>query len=45
MISDGQQYLYNAPRLVIMPCIALVVALVSLNLMADAIARRQGNRG
>jgi peptide/nickel transport system permease protein len=44
MISDGQQYLYNAPRLVIMPCIALVVALVSLNLMADAIARRQGNR-
>ena len=44
MISDGQQYLYNAPRLVIMPCIALVVALVSLNLTADAIARRQETR-
>jgi peptide/nickel transport system permease protein len=44
MISDGQQYLYNAPRLVIMPCIALVVALVSLNLTADAIARRQESR-
>jgi peptide/nickel transport system permease protein len=44
MISDGQQYLYNAPRLVIMPCIALVVTVVSLNLMADAIARRQETR-
>jgi peptide/nickel transport system permease protein len=41
MISDGQQYLYNAPRLVIIPCIALVVTVVSLNLMADAIRRRQ----
>jgi peptide/nickel transport system permease protein len=44
MISDGQQYLYNAPRLVIIPCIALVVTVVSLNLMADAIARRQETR-
>jgi ABC-type dipeptide/oligopeptide/nickel transport system permease subunit len=44
MISDGQQYLYNAPRLVIMPCIALVITVVSLNLMADAIARRQAAR-
>jgi peptide/nickel transport system permease protein len=44
MISDGQQYLYNAPRLVIMPCIALVITVVSLNLMADAIQRRQGTR-
>jgi peptide/nickel transport system permease protein len=44
MISDGQQYLYNAPRLVIIPCIALVVTVVSLNLTADAIQRRQGAR-
>jgi peptide/nickel transport system permease protein len=44
MISDGQQYLYNAPRLVIIPCLALVVTVVSLNLMADAIQRRQETR-
>jgi peptide/nickel transport system permease protein len=44
MIADGQQYLYQAPRLVIMPCVALVLTVVSLNLMADAVQRRQGNR-
>jgi peptide/nickel transport system permease protein len=44
LIADGQQYLYQAPRLVIMPCVALVLTVVSLNLMADAVARRQGNR-
>jgi peptide/nickel transport system permease protein len=44
MIADGQQYLYQAPRLVIMPCVALVLTVVSLNLMADAVARRQGDR-
>lgn len=44
MISDGQQYLYSAPRLVVMPCIALVITVVSLNLMADAIQRRQQAR-
>jgi peptide/nickel transport system permease protein len=44
MISDGQQYLYQAPRLVIAPCVALVLTVVSLNLMADAAARRQGTR-
>ena len=44
MISDGQQYLYNAPRLVIIPCLALVITVVSLNLVADAIRRRQEAR-
>lgn len=44
MISDGQQYLYQAPRLVIAPCVALVLTVVSLNLMADAVQRRQGTR-
>ena len=44
MISDGQQYLYNAPRLVVMPCVALIITVVSLNLMADAIQRRQESR-
>jgi peptide/nickel transport system permease protein len=44
MISNGQQYLYQAPRLVIMPCIGLVITVVSLNLMADAVQRRQGSR-
>jgi len=44
MIADGQQYLYQAPRLVILPCVALVLTVVSLNLMADAIQRRQGTR-
>ncbi len=44
MIADGQQYLYQAPRLVIAPCIALVLTVVSLNLMADAVQRRQGTR-
>jgi peptide/nickel transport system permease protein len=44
MIADGQQYLYQAPRLVIAPCVALVITVVSLNLMADAIQRRQGTR-
>jgi peptide/nickel transport system permease protein len=44
MIADGQQYLYQAPRLVIAPCVALVLTVVSLNLMADAVQRRQGAR-
>jgi peptide/nickel transport system permease protein len=44
MIADGQQYLYQAPRLVILPCVALVLTVVSLNLMADAIQRRQATR-
>ena len=44
MIADGQQYLYQAPRLVIMPCVALVLTVVSLNLMADAVQRRLGTR-
>ncbi len=44
MIADGQQYLYQAPRLVILPCVALVLTVVSLNLMADAIQRRQASR-
>jgi len=44
MIADGQQYLYQAPRLVIMPCVALVLTIVSLNLTADAVQRRQGTR-
>jgi ABC-type dipeptide/oligopeptide/nickel transport system permease subunit len=44
MIADGQQYLYQAPRLVIAPCVALVLTVVSLNLMADAVQRRQGTR-
>jgi peptide/nickel transport system permease protein len=41
MIADGQQYLYQSPRLVIAPCVALVLTVVSLNLMADAVQRRQ----
>ena len=44
MIADGQQYLYQSPRLVILPCVALVLTVVSLNLMADAIQRRQATR-
>jgi ABC-type dipeptide/oligopeptide/nickel transport system permease subunit len=29
---------------VIMPCVALVITIVSLNLTADAVQRRQGTR-
>ncbi len=42
MIADGQQYLYSSPRLVIAPCVALVLTVVSLNLAADAVQRRHG---
>lgn len=42
LISTGQQFLNNAPRLVILPCLALLVTVLSLNLMADALQARRG---
>jgi peptide/nickel transport system permease protein len=44
MISTGQQFLNSAPRLIVLPCLALLVTVLSLNLMADAIQHKTGGR-
>jgi peptide/nickel transport system permease protein len=40
LISSGEDYLSNAPQLIVEPSVALFVTVLSLNLLADALRRR-----
>ena len=37
MISDGQQYLFTTPRLVIYPCATIVVTMIGFSLLGDGL--------
>ncbi|HEY7419158.1 MAG TPA: hypothetical protein VH593_28505, partial [Ktedonobacteraceae bacterium] len=40
MISDAQQYLSSDPWMMLGPALAIIIALVSLNLFGDAVRDR-----
>jgi peptide/nickel transport system permease protein len=45
MIYAGQQYMSVYPREVVVPSIALLVTVISLNLLGDGLRARWGVRG
>lgn len=45
MINDSRQYLQDAPHLVFVPCICLVLTVVSLSTIGDRLRRRLDARG
>jgi peptide/nickel transport system permease protein len=44
MISTGQQFLTAAPEYVLMPSIALLISVASLNMLGDALRERWGTQ-
>jgi len=44
MVSEGQRYMQETPLLVIVPCVALVLASVALGLLADGLQKRLNPR-
>jgi peptide/nickel transport system permease protein len=44
MVSEGQRYMQETPLLVVVPCVALVLASVALGLLADGLQKRLNPR-
>lgn len=45
MLSDSRQYLVNAPWMMLVPASAIVMAVISLNLIGDGVAELSRRRG